>query len=671
MSPRYRPDIDGLRAIAVVCVIAFHMGGRAVAGGYIGVDVFFVISGYLIAGLVFAEVQAGRFSLVGFYERRIRRLQPALLAMIATTALAAAVLLTPVDFKRFAQSVAAALLSCSNGYFYLKDGYFEPSAQTQPLLHTWSLAVEEQFYLLFPLLALACARARWRVPALVALIVLSFGASLVELAGDAAAAFYLPFGRCWELLGGALLAGAPMPLPVGREMRVLAGAAGLLSIVAAAVLYTRDTPFPGLAALLPTVGTAMLIAAGPDTPTNRILASAPLVGIGRISYSLYLWHWPILVLIGYALFRDLTAIEGLTYLLALWLIAWVSWRYIEEPFRRRRGLLLTRAALFGVGAAAVSLGLVFALAVQFGDGFPGRFSEPARRYAAAALDVNPRRGRCDSRPATEVEAGNVCTLGRAGIAPRFALVGDSFADAIAPGFDEAADALRSSGVSLTHGGCVPLLEVQQGNDCAAFYEAVRRYLESHPSISTVVLVARWSAALLGTRFGQYQGHRWLLTDAQSTERSSAENQRVFVRGFERTLRAFDGKRVVVLAYVPEQRYDVPRALALSALWGYPREIALPASLHAARQAAVRRVLDALRGGDRFELLDVGASMCSRAQCPVQIGETVLYADDTHLSRSASERLEPLWERALLIARQPDGSLATAATPSVGSIRLVR
>ena len=350
----YRADIDGLRAVAIVPVVLFHAGVTAFAGGFVGVDVFFVISGFLITGLIRHEIDKGTFSLAGFYERRVRRLFPALFAMLLAVTLCAAWLLLPADLVDYAKSVLATSLFASNFLFWQEAGYFGRAAEDIPLLHTWSLAVEEQFYILFPLfLAYIAARARKRYVAATALVTaVSFIASVaaVKLAPDAA--FYLAPFRAWELGVGALLALGALPTLHRHQVRSIVAVLGLTALLCSMTLFSKATPFPGAAALLPCLGTAAIIWAGTGghNVVGDALSARPFVLIGLISYSLYLWHWPLLSLGRYYAVRDLNALETGALLTLATLASIASWRYVERPFRGKSGLFDRRGLFNGAGA---------------------------------------------------------------------------------------------------------------------------------------------------------------------------------------------------------------------------------------------------------------------------------------------------------------------------------
>jgi peptidoglycan/LPS O-acetylase OafA/YrhL len=350
----YRPDIDGLRAVAVLCVVLFHVGTNYSNGGFVGVDVFFVISGYLITRTIDREISAGRFSLVAFYERRARRIFPALFAVLGVTFAAALVLLPPADFLRCAQSLIATSLFVSNIFFIgeAQRGLLDGNVPL-PLLHTWSLAVEEQFYLIFPLLLTLLTRRasrKERIGLLWLLTLASLILSTVLVKASPVEALYLAQSRAWELLFGVLLALDALPDLRARSLREALGIAGLLLIVAGAVLYTTKTPFPGLAALPPALGAVLVIASGNGasgdggkTLVSRLLSSRIAVGLGLISYSLYVWHWPIMTMTDLLVGHPLTKLQKVAVVALCIGVAALSWRYVEGPFRRRGAGAVSRA----------------------------------------------------------------------------------------------------------------------------------------------------------------------------------------------------------------------------------------------------------------------------------------------------------------------------------------
>jgi peptidoglycan/LPS O-acetylase OafA/YrhL len=363
--------------------------------------VFFVISGYLMMSLVHREILAGDFSIARFYERRVRRIFPALFVMLFATMACGFVVVFPRPFDTLAKTAMAAALFVANIGFWWRTGYFGQTADRMPLLHTWSLSVEEQFYLGFPLLMLVTARKLGGRYATVlgTLAAASFGVSLWSTAFAPWAAFYLLPSRLWELLGGALVAlHVPHTAPRPARDSMLA-IAGLACIAAATVGYTMTTPFPGAAALLPCVGSALLLGAGALTPTvvHRALGWTPLTWIGTISYSLYLWHWPVLVLARQAVARPLTTAEAACLMALSTGAAALSWKYVEQPFRKPNGV--TRRPAIASGAAVGAM-LALAMAVVFTRGVPARFDRETRAILAVGgptVDCRPSRTRISAR----------------------------------------------------------------------------------------------------------------------------------------------------------------------------------------------------------------------------------------------------------------------------------
>jgi peptidoglycan/LPS O-acetylase OafA/YrhL len=403
----YRREIDGLRAVAVLPVVLFHAGIGPFAGGFVGVDVFFVISGYLITSIIVDEKQAGRFSLAGFYERRARRILPALFLVMTVCLPFAWWWLLPNDRHDFARSLIAVATFSSNVLFYRESGYFDTAAELKPLLHTWSLAVEEQYYLLFPLLILTVWRCGIRrlaqtiaILALVSLLLAQWG-----LDRHPAAAFFLLPSRLWELALGALVALYLLDRPLAGPSRGWSDAgaiAGLAMIGVAVFGYDGSTPFPGVAALLPTVGTALVIVfATPATWTGRLLGHRVLVGIGLLSYSTYLWHQPLLAFARHRLAGEVPVWLLWALVAASLALAYVTWRFVEQPMRRRD--CVRRPTVFALAAVGSLSFIMVGLVGSHTKGFEShyvqyRLSDGERElYSLIRLHTasNPDRDRFD------------------------------------------------------------------------------------------------------------------------------------------------------------------------------------------------------------------------------------------------------------------------------------
>lgn len=495
----YRADVDGLRAVAVLSVVFCH-AGFSFTGGYVGVDVFFVISGYLITGIILRERDQETFSFLGFWERRVRRILPPLVVVTTATLVAGWFLLIPREYLSLGKSVVGLAALSSNVWFSRESGYFAPDAGEKPLLHTWSLAVEEQFYLLFPLLLILVSGSRRPGRAFVPIALIaaaSLAASTVGVVERPSATFYLLPARAWELLAGSLLAiRSPGPLMATSMRREAASALGLFLILGPCFFYGEETPFPGPAALPPVLGAALLILAGGSTGrlpwASRLLTSRPMVAIGTISYSLYLWHWPLFAYSRAVFDAPPTPIIRSLFIVASLTLAYASWRFVEVPCRERRLLATGRqASAFAASAFVGMLGV--GLAICANQGFEGRISRQARVYASTGL--------LDPSFLKELEAEDVpvrlIRLGGAATAPEVLVWGDSHAMAVLRAFDAICRDAGTAGRAATHSSTAPVLgHVGRSRNginerAAAFNAAVADYVVKSGTIRSVVLVARW------------------------------------------------------------------------------------------------------------------------------------------------------------------------------------
>jgi peptidoglycan/LPS O-acetylase OafA/YrhL len=519
--PAYRPDIDGLRAVAVFLVLLEHLR-LPVPGGYVGVDVFFVISGYLIGAMILAGLRKGTFSITEFYERRILRILPAFVVMLLGTSVLATVYFTPPELADFAGSMLAALFSVSNFLFWHQAGYFDLQNAAKPLLHTWSLAVEEQFYLLFPPLLMGVRRwlpGRMR-EAIWTLTALSIGLSLVWVRRDPTGAYFFAPVRAWELLAGTIVSQGYVRWPRGAFGRNAAALAGLGLIVGSALLYSTQTPFPGLAAMPPCVGAALLIAAGETglSLVGRLLSLRPVVFLGLISYSLYLWHWPMIVFQHSAnMLHVKPGVHGVALMLLMLSIALavLSWRFVEQPFRSGR-LRLPRRTLFRDAGLTVAAVAALAVGMMASRGLAFRYPPPARAVADylnysenapyrqdVCFLVGPGSSFASFRPA-------VCLPEGPGPGRTLLLLGDSHAAALYAGLRQVYPERVLAQANAA--GCRPLLPAAGSHDadatCAALLQFVfQDYLPQHPG-EIVLLAGRWKPDDLD---GLLATVRWLRT----------------------------------------------------------------------------------------------------------------------------------------------------------------
>ncbi len=641
MRAGYRADIDGLRGIAVLSVLLFHARVSRFSGGYVGVDVFFVISGYLITSTILPDIRAHTFSIAAFYERRIRRILPALFLTILLSAAAAAFLLIPANLKALSDSIVAVALFVSNVRFWRDSGYFDAPAEHKPLLHTWSLAVEEQFYILFPLFLIGVRRfgrsrfALWLSVAAIGSLALSEYATRYM----PVAAFYLAPARAWELIVGALVACDALPAAVHARTRNVAAAVGIALIVASVIGYNSSIPFPGIAAIVPTVGAALIAHAGTkgDTFISRMLSIRPLVFIGLISYSLYLLHWPLLVFGKYYLIRGMTLGVSAGLLLASFALATLSWRFVERPLRSLR---MRRRPLFGVAAAAITVTIGASAYVHVEDGLPRRFP-----YGG------PWSTACDER--RPEDPNGLCTLGLSA-SPTFLLWGDSHAAALAPGIDSAALRTHAAGYQAHKSGCPPLVGVEVRwtsfpnlASCAAFNQDVLRYIGSRPALRTIILASRWAMFASGHGYGVNADSTIALSATYQIDAGSETAADLFRLGLDRTVRQLRalGRRVVLVDPIPEVGYEVPEALFIAQRTGRDVNdlIGPTPEQYRARNRIVLDVLNRFRGVHDVREIDVAQRMCTARRCTVSVSGRPLYQDDQHLSLDGSQYLSGLFD----------------------------
>jgi peptidoglycan/LPS O-acetylase OafA/YrhL len=400
-SAPHRLDIDGLRALAVIPVIFFHVGFTKFVGGFVGVDVFFVISGYLITRIINRELQQGRFSLAEFYRRRVLRIFPALFAMFAVTTIIASFFLLPLELVRYCESLISAAGFGSNIYFnFQPSGYFNGESATKGLLHTWSLSVEEQFYLFWPvILAVAHAKSFNRVRQIsIFIIAISFAYSVWLVSTGSTSGFFLIPSRAWELMIGALIAVIPAARNENRWLREILSVSGILAILYCVRRYTSGTDFPGLAALAPCLGAAAIIYAGGSGTSlgAKFLSLRPIVFIGKISFSLYLWHWPVIFFVEVGLMRQQTLPIQLGEIFASLVLGYVSWRYVEQPFRTGVPGTSTKKVLSSA-VVLMAITSVVGVAGILSNGLPDRFSKNQQAMAKfESIDGNRlfRSGSC-------------------------------------------------------------------------------------------------------------------------------------------------------------------------------------------------------------------------------------------------------------------------------------
>ena len=632
-----------MRAIAVVPVVLYHFGVQPFSGGYVGVDVFFVISGYLITSLIHGEMQDGRFSIVNFYERRIRRIFPALSAMLAVTAIASLIALFPNALIAFGKSLLATAGFVSNFQFWSEAGYFDAAASQKPLLHTWSLAVEEQFYCFFRGCCFCCA-ARSKAPAddprrYIARVLrarhLGHSASPVST-------FYLLPARFWELMLGSILAVGAFATPHG--VRNAMSGLGLVLIGIAVFTFSAATPYPGENALLPCLGTAFVISRRRRRPRRRqqtvgqscaradrvdvlFALSLALAGVchreglcaGRARHN-----------------RDRFAhrfVCGVGRIVVALYRATVSW-----PF----GNTIAQSAVRGGGDRHFAPGGSRHDHVDT-KGLPQRYDAQVQTILAEADDSEPRVKRCLGVSIADVAAGHLCKIGDQAAQPSFILWGDSHADSMMPALDLAARDKGRAGLFAGNGSCPPLMGVDQTEAprCKAFNDAVLE-LGTSNAITEVFLHCRW-AEYAATEPFIAEDRPIALRDGSTPDNNLA----VLARGLTRTLQMLTAahKKVVIIASVPEFREAVPEALARIALSGSHRDIRPTRAAYLARQKAVFDVFRQLQSKFPITVVYPHEILCASGTCEAERGGRPLYRDFHHLSVWGADQLVPLIEPA--------------------------
>ena len=505
----YRPDIDGLRTLAVIPVILFHagftsLGGFKLApGGYVGVDVFFVISGFLISRIIYAEVNSRSYSVIDFYSRRVRRIFPALFVVYLVCLALGATRGIMEDAEQIRNAVISSVFFVSNLYFAAHSGYFDSAIQSNPLLHTWSLSIEEQFYIFFPIILLALRRFshRVRIAVLVVLMLASLGASIYLTRTVPDVAYYSFAARAWELAIGGLLGIVTFRQLAHWQSQVL-GVAGLLAIFAAVLTFNKATSFPGYAALLPTLGAAAIILSGThhQTAVARFLGCYPMRQIGLISYSLYLWHWPILVFMRQAGYGSRS--DAVVAIVLCFVLAWLSWRFVEQPFRKAGRGFGPKTFVAG-GAAAMVVTAFFAVGSVPLNSILLPMSEQA--LAIAQFDKTPsvksmREGACfltsqsndfslyrkDECLSVDATRANVLLIGDSHAAQYYEAIRQNNPDA--------------NVLQATASGCLPLLNTGGEQRCEDLFRFITEEFLPANKMDVIIISGRWREESVGKAY---------------------------------------------------------------------------------------------------------------------------------------------------------------------------
>ncbi len=620
----YRPDVDGLRAIAVLAVLAYHAFPHAAPGGFAGVDVFFVISGFLISGIILEGLREGSFGFADFYWRRVRRIFPALVLVLAASLALGWLLLLPDEYSQLGRHVAAGAAFVSNIALWREAGYFDSAAELKPLLHLWSLGVEEQYYLAWPLLLyLFRARPRRMLAMIVALGAVSFAANLWLVAERPSAAFYLPVSRFWELMAGSALAFFSVHGARQARFADAQAAGGLLLLGAALALLDGTRAFPGWWALLPVLGTVLLVSAGPHAWINRrILAQPAMVFVGLISYPLYLWHWPLLAFARIAHGGEPPAALRLALLALSLALAWLTYALVEKRIRRAQRPSLRRMALPALAGSMAALGGLGLLALQ-SQLMPLSASLPLiREVSLASTDwdyVGDQVVPGDSRKA-------VLFFGDSHMQHYWPRIHKVVSERAAP--------VRTV-IFKTTGGCAPVPGIERrGQQCSRFVDEGLQ-LALRPEVDTVVLAASWVG------FVQRADYYRVGDPAAAPLDVLAPQNAWVLKGLEAALRRLTaaGKRVVIVLSSPRgDAFDPKSVIQREGMTiGVRAGLApVPRSKLVQLTSPIDARLIAVAAAAGATVIDPTDALCGASHCPAadELGRP-LYKDESHLRASVA------------------------------------
>ncbi|HEB60543.1 MAG TPA: acyltransferase [Phycisphaeraceae bacterium] len=636
---KYYKEIDGLRALAVLAVILYHLDFSFVPGGFVGVDIFFVISGFLITGSIRSDIEAGSFTIPNFYRRRIRRIIPALFFVVMAVIPFAYYILLPEDFAEFLKSVFSVSTFTSNIFFWKYSDYFSVASELKPLLHTWSLGIEEQFYIVFPVFMLLTRKMADRNAALLLAVfaIASFVMSLPSIGlSDAVATFYLPFTRFWELLAGALLAVTFHKIPrKGVVLDNLLSLVGLALVIASIALLDRNGVFSGLTVLYTVLGTVLIIyAARGGTLLSVVLTNRLVVYTGLISYSLYLWHWPIIALVKSSTTGELGLWMQLSILGLAFVLSAFSYTFVEQPFRREQKLREFLQIKAGIAALAF-------LSVISGSAL----------YAMGPVETGQEDvydQLCFYKGKETLKSTERCSFGTLNTERIFLLYGDSHSNALFPAFQKFASENGYRGIVARSGGCAPVFGVFRLDGVGAdgctgtFSENVRAFLhENKDSIDMVYMVSRWTLYQTGWIMdGRLQKATHYLSDSETTSVLPSDSARVLKRALLRTVDELTnglGIPLTILEPVPNLPTHIKKLT---------RKVSRQAYME--KRASIDRIFRTFRKNPLVHILDPADILCGTEYCRTYAddGFTPLYVDDNHLTREGALLIYPVLEHSM-------------------------
>ena len=640
MAISYRRDIDGLRALAVLSVIFYHADFPGFGGGYLGVDIFFVISGYLISSIIMSGLRQNNFSFFHFYERRIRRILPALIATIILSLPFSWIVLTPADFIEFSQSIAFTLASLSNIFFWIKAGYFATATELKPLIHTWSLGIEEQFYFLFPVICFFLWRNFYQFFSIFLIVALFSSLMFAELISmtDQSSNFYLIQSRAWELLTGVLIAHLAVIKPVDiKNNFVIHQLIGLLLIFVSVAFFNEQTKHPSFITAIPIIGVSLLLRySGTDSLVEKFLGNKILVGLGLISYSLYLVHHPIFSFMRHYHLSQPTQLDYVIYILLSILIAFGLFKFIETPFRNKK--IIAGKIFWPTLFTIMSCLILFSFGGHFSRGFPDRFGSEFEQIFEAQKGIEPT---IDGLKCHATFPNSVCIIGSQDeVEPDWALVGDSHAGSFSRTIDEMLKEIGAAAIQLTQGGCSYATGLtKKGLDCLELNKLIRSKIFSD-EIKNIIIAGRYVRNLELEGFDNGEGGIEDSSEDLPYEpleyKTEAERKLKVQTAYGSSIAELvsAGKNVFLIYPIPEVGWNVPLQHFKYKLHHVNDRITTDAAKYYERSSAVIKTFNEIEDAPNFHRIFPDEIFCNSEiidRCITDFQGNLLYFDDDHLT----------------------------------------
>ena len=666
----YKPQIDGLRALAVLPVIFFHAGFDLFKGGFIGVDIFFVISGYLITNIIIKDLYKNKFKLSNFYIRRSRRILPVLFFVTLSSIIASIFFMSAEEIKFFSKQTISVVLFLSNFFFWKNTGYFDPNSELQPLLHTWSLGVEEQFYIFFPIFLILIWNFYKKKLVLALLLISFFSLILCQLGGNfkiinisnsypffklpfdffwqaGSANFYLPFGRIWELLIGSLISIYIFEKKIkNKSIHNFYSFTGLLLIILSIIFFSEDLQYPSIFTILPVLGTSLIILySNKTTLTYKLFSIKPLVFLGLISFSLYLWHQPLLAFNRIYYGINLSLLHTFFLIFLSFLLSIFSWRYIEKPFRNKKIIGDKKVLIYLFITAIVILSISFSILYSKINSIQAPLSNKILKSFQSTVPKN-----CFNIDYAHIDKNKWhCEFGDLSKDVSFAVIGDSHALALKPAFDILAKNNKKKGILVGYSGCPGLLDINsvRGDrnirNCRLLNEKLYKFIKNQ-KIKKIFLVSRWTYYTVGN-YGKTNFN--LVSKKGNLFSNKKTSKAAIIYGIKNTAKRYKdlGVEVIFVHQVPEQIYD-PKYVYQKSLIKKENKIDLKKLTnfsvryqdHIKHQKFIKNNVNIIRNDySNLKEIDFSEIFCNKSYCSHGSKSASYYADKNHLSISGAMR----------------------------------